>query len=474
MFISISIICTTAFAEVDSILFASDYQFYEQYTPGMYTDKDITSCQPVLQDIVSQAKADGKNIKTVVIGGDYTQNDGHRNKEDIIDTDRYGDALQYYYGSSPNFSIMEIKSVISMFYKYTRNIYVQGNHDPDTSIMAGFFLDETGPIEFDGYTIYVLDDEAYPGDTPRVVNNNPGMVVPGMIKTIANPEKTVQQTADNLNAYLQNRLDNDDLRPIFICSHQPIHENDSNRNKYAYLIVNAINDYAAKIDTVFFYGHTHEGNDDLGGGISYTKKGSELRISKGLNTEPVNINFTYLNYGFLGYCSGVNSFLSGTVIDVGDAMLTVTKYAIGKSPEKYKIERLNAPKGKVIEKNIIKIKIGSKELDKNGVITTLDVPAQIVDDRTMLPLRAIFEALGANVTWNDITQTAKATKNEIKISIQIGSTIMYKDDNKKRLDVPAQLINDRTMVPVRAIAESLDADVQWDEATETVTITMVS
>ena len=472
-FLSILILFVNVYADTTSIFFASDYQFHEEYTPDMYTDASITSCQPVLKDLVGQAKADGKNIETVVIGGDYTQNDGNRDMNDFIDTDIFGTSLEYYYGNNPAFSFTQIKSAVEAYYPKARNIYVQGNHDPDTDTSSGYLLDKTGPIEFDEYTIYVLNDQDFMGEIPRVNNPNPENLVPGSIKTILNPTEKVMQTAANLEAYLKNRLETNDLRPVFICSHQPIHDNENNRNRYSYYIVNAINTYAEKLDIIFFFGHTHLGIDDLGGGVTFVKKGTTLRIPKELNSVSVTLNFTYMNYGFLGYYSGTNEFLSATVVDITDTEFNVTKYIIGNGTEKYKVDRINPPAGKVIGKNVITIKIGSNILDKNGNQTTLDVPAQTINDRTMLPMRAIFEALGANVTWDNLTQTAKASKGDIKVSIQIGSSIIYKNDVKKRIDVPAQLVNDRTLVPVRAIAECFEADVQWDEATETVTITMI-
>ena len=91
--------------------------------------------------------------------------------------------------------------------------------------------------------------------------------------------------------------------------------------------------------------------------------------------------------------------------------------------------------------------------------------------RTLVPLRAIFEALGADVKWDDPTKTVTATKGGIKISLQIGSTNLYVNGNVKILDVPAKLINSRTLVPVRAISEAFGCKVDWIDATQTVIIT---
>ena len=120
--------------------------------------------------------------------------------------------------------------------------------------------------------------------------------------------------------------------------------------------------------------------------------------------------------------------------------------------------------------NTIQLTIGSDKLQKGDEVVTLDVPAQTINDRTMVPLRAIFEALGATVDWEEATQTVTSTKGDLTIKLTIGSNKLYRGDEEVTLDVPAQVVNDRTLVPVRAISESFGCQVDWDEATQTVTI----
>ncbi len=122
--------------------------------------------------------------------------------------------------------------------------------------------------------------------------------------------------------------------------------------------------------------------------------------------------------------------------------------------------------------NVITLVIGSDKLYKGDQVVTLDVPAQVKNDRTLVPLRAIFEALGATVEWEEATQTVTSTKGDITIKLTIGSDKLYKNDTEFVLDVPAQVVNDRTLVPVRAISESFGCQVGWEEATQTVTITV--
>lgn len=109
-------------------------------------------------------------------------------------------------------------------------------------------------------------------------------------------------------------------------------------------------------------------------------------------------------------------------------------------------------------------------LDGNPI--AFDVPPQLIDSRTMVPLRKIFEALGAEVSWDDATQTASAVKDGTTIKITVDDKTLYKNDQAIVLDVPAKLVDDaRVLVPVRAISESLDVLVGWDDPTSTVSLT---
>lgn len=112
----------------------------------------------------------------------------------------------------------------------------------------------------------------------------------------------------------------------------------------------------------------------------------------------------------------------------------------------------------------IKIFVDGKEVKA-------DVPPVIVDDRTLVPFRAIFEALGAEVEWEAETRTALGVRGGIAVEIQIDSSVMKINGEELVLDVPAQIIDDRTMVPVRAVSESFNANVGWISGTKTVVVT---
>lgn len=127
----------------------------------------------------------------------------------------------------------------------------------------------------------------------------------------------------------------------------------------------------------------------------------------------------------------------------------------------------------------------------NGERITFDQQPFVENGRALVPMRAIFEALGADVYWFEDGQAIIAVKNEIKINLVIGDTKLEKinipvnstiddiaeifsnddnweEDGEIELDVPPQIVNGRTMVPLRAISEALDIDVAWDGNTNAV------
>ena len=106
----------------------------------------------------------------------------------------------------------------------------------------------------------------------------------------------------------------------------------------------------------------------------------------------------------------------------------------------------------------------------DGTKIEFDVQPQIINGRTLVPMRKIFEELGAVVDWDNTTQTAIGTKGSTTIKIAINDYTLYKNGIPNVLDVPAQLIESRTLVPIRAISESFGCKVDWDGNTSSVYI----
>lgn len=103
-------------------------------------------------------------------------------------------------------------------------------------------------------------------------------------------------------------------------------------------------------------------------------------------------------------------------------------------------------------------------------LLSTDQDPVIVNDRTLVPLRAIFEALGAEVNWDGATSTVTATRAGDEVVIKIGDTNAKVNGETKILDVPATLMNSRTLVPVRFVSESLGATVDWNDEKKIVII----
>ena len=121
----------------------------------------------------------------------------------------------------------------------------------------------------------------------------------------------------------------------------------------------------------------------------------------------------------------------------------------------------------------IKVLLDDKEI-------TFDVPPQIIEERTVVPFRAIFEALGYEVDWNEETQTVTGVKGDITLTMVIGSTEAAlknsaadasEAEKNVTFDVPPQIVDGRTLVPMRAVGEMSNYKVDWDEAARKVLIT---
>ncbi len=107
----------------------------------------------------------------------------------------------------------------------------------------------------------------------------------------------------------------------------------------------------------------------------------------------------------------------------------------------------------------------------NGnVLTFQDQNPTIVDDRTLVPFRGVLEAMGASVDWDGKTRTVTAEKDGVTVNLIIDNPAMTKNGETILLDVPAKIINDRTMVPARAVSESFGARVEWNSQKRAVVI----
>lgn len=120
---------------------------------------------------------------------------------------------------------------------------------------------------------------------------------------------------------------------------------------------------------------------------------------------------------------------------------------------------------------IIRVSNSKVAVIVNNNPLTFDQNPLVINGRTLAPVRAIFEALGATVEWKNDTREVISTKGNTTITMAIDNTTMYKNGEAITLDVAPQIIGERTLVPVRAIAEAFNCKVEWNNDTQTVIIT---
>jgi hypothetical protein len=104
----------------------------------------------------------------------------------------------------------------------------------------------------------------------------------------------------------------------------------------------------------------------------------------------------------------------------------------------------------------------------DGQLVRFDQPPVTIGGRVLVPLRGVFEQLGAFVEWDPRTNTVTAVRSGSQIQLQIGSRQAYVNGNLTLLDIPPMVVRGRTLVPLRFISEALGAQVDWDPAARTV------
>ena len=113
-------------------------------------------------------------------------------------------------------------------------------------------------------------------------------------------------------------------------------------------------------------------------------------------------------------------------------------------------------------------------LQVNGTAVEADVPPVIIKERTLIPARAVFENMGATVAWDEATRVVEVSMGTSSVKLTIDSKTAFVNGAQVTMDVPAMIIDSRTLIPVRFVAESLTCGVGWDDLNRTVKITSPS
>ncbi len=281
-----------------TILFASDYQ--EQEDGGAPKDN--------LTDIIRAVGSDGKIIDEVIICGDYT-NDRVR--------------------LSPEESISEIEDVVNAECSglgADNILFVQGNHDQLTESISA-----SGLHEFKDYLVYVVNTEE---DFPWMQG-----------KTAGSLDK-VRNTAEEMEICFDELTEKGEDRPIIVAGHVPLHFSGrtssvhaTGDNLYSSLVFNAVNDAAKSLDIIYIFGHNHSKAWDcyLGQGCVYLAAGDNILIPEYTEGELTsdkytaeNLNFTYMNAGYIGYCvdcGAADNTLTVTVCEIYNDKISLMRYS---------------------------------------------------------------------------------------------------------------------------------------------------
>lgn len=114
---------------------------------------------------------------------------------------------------------------------------------------------------------------------------------------------------------------------------------------------------------------------------------------------------------------------------------------------------------------------GHVNLQLDGQTIETDVPPIIESGRTLVPYRALLEAMGAEVFWEQDANMATAILGSHRVQVTIDNTTAFVNGITKQMDVPPRIVDSRTMIPLRFVLENLNCTVDWDNDTRTVLIT---
>lgn len=162
-----------------------------------------------------------------------------------------------------------------------------------------------------------------------------------------------------------------------------------------------------------------------------------------------------LGNGAFYYCTGLLSFYAGE----NTKLENIEYNTFGNCP----FVTIFAPTGSALEQFAVENRMHKRvSVQLDGEEIAFDTPPMIKNGRTMVPIRGVFEAMGAFVTWNDEERQVVISLDNKIIVLTAESTVMTAGDQEITLDVPVVIVNDRTFIPLRAVSESLGCEVSWD------------
>lgn len=225
-----------------------------------------------------------------------------------------------------------------------------------------------------------------------------------------------------------------------------------------------------------------EGREEVVGGLLYVKGYVKYEGSVNVSGDEATVSGKLYNQENQSGKSveNVKLSISDENLESGDDYLLFVKDdAIISAVSENDVKAEKASKD-ITPPTVIVLTIGDVNAIVNGENVVNDVAPMIVNGRTMLPIRFVAEKLGAKVYWDEYLQRVSIKSRKTDISVKIGKktaevtekiAVYNQKTEDVELDSPAFIENSRTYLPVRFVSEKLGADVQWDPATQTVTIT---
>lgn len=163
---------------------------------------------------------------------------------------------------------------------------------------------------------------------------------------------------------------------------------------------------------------------------------------------------------YVGTCNTSDLVFKLEVRSSGEGVLPVSCFRLVKTDKdayvNYQDNRL---------KNVVILRVDSDSAVIGGEPVDMDMgKAVVVNSRTMVPLRFVMQALGAEVGWNDTAKSAQISANGVSAEFVVGANSFTVNGEVKSLDSPAYIEDGRTMIPLRAVSEGFGKYVYWDDS----------
>ena len=286
------------------------------------SDFQADSAYSTFTATMNQAQADGitETPDGFLFAGDYTAG----SEDPAVQVPKVIDTVQAMYAG----------------YDESNMIFVQGNHDAASDVLT-----PTGFHEFENFLVYSINEDNFKNSQ---LGNNRGEAYYQEIQTLA----------QDIAAKFEEVKNSGDTRPIFVITHLPLHHMSRDSygdNLYGKPIFDVLNEYGQSLDIIFLFGHNHSSNYDdyIGGAVNYIAKGEEIRIpipdasqagKNGYTTE--ELNFTYMNAGYVGYSNNGTSDGSTDTLTMGafelcNNTIEISRYSTDGLYTTETIERVN-------------------------------------------------------------------------------------------------------------------------------------